>query len=99
MTRLIWLTQTTVCETTLGVRAFSGYINFPASTISDLEPSVEPYNYSTFFYYYGENLVNHCLGREISSFKLTIIIHQRPVTIQRMLLLVSTFPEALVIAA
>jgi hypothetical protein len=45
------VSQTNICETTPGVRAFSGYVNIP-STVLDGSGGATPYNASMFFWYF-----------------------------------------------
>ncbi|KAK0704418.1 hypothetical protein B0H67DRAFT_648857 [Lasiosphaeris hirsuta] len=41
--------QTSICETTPGVRAWSGYVNLPSTLLADVPAT---YNASIFFWYF-----------------------------------------------
>lgn len=47
------LVQTTICEITPGVNAYSGYVSLPAEFFSDLQDPESPYDINTFFWYFG----------------------------------------------
>ncbi|KAL9081169.1 MAG: hypothetical protein Q9157_000260 [Trypethelium eluteriae] len=44
--------QTHVCETTPGVRSFSGYVHLPSDIIADSQIPGQPYDLNTFFWYF-----------------------------------------------
>ncbi|KAI9663280.1 MAG: hypothetical protein M1821_008328 [Bathelium mastoideum] len=50
--RLSSLTYTTICETTPGVKSFSGYVHLPSSLIADSQIPGQPYDLNTFFWYF-----------------------------------------------
>ncbi|KAG9937676.1 alpha/beta-hydrolase, partial [Aureobasidium melanogenum] len=41
-----------ICETTPGVNSFSGYVHLPSSLLMDTQDPSDPYNISTFFWYF-----------------------------------------------
>ncbi|THX22531.1 alpha/beta-hydrolase [Aureobasidium pullulans] len=44
--------QNSICETTPGVNSFSGYVHLPSSLLADSQNASDPYNISTFFWYF-----------------------------------------------
>lgn len=44
--------QSYICETTPGVNSFSGYVHLPSSLLTDTQDPSDPYNISTFFWYF-----------------------------------------------
>lgn len=48
---ILTINQTHICETTPGVRSFSGYVNFPGSTLDGFSGANNP-NASIFFWYF-----------------------------------------------
>ncbi|KAG9690797.1 alpha/beta-hydrolase, partial [Aureobasidium melanogenum] len=41
-----------ICETTPGVNSFSGYVHLPSPLLTDTQDPSDPYNISTFFWYF-----------------------------------------------
>ncbi|THW91666.1 putative DNA polymerase zeta catalytic subunit [Aureobasidium pullulans] len=46
------LDRNSICETTPGVNSFSGYVHLPSSLLADSQNASDPYNISTFFWYF-----------------------------------------------
>ncbi|THZ81664.1 alpha/beta-hydrolase [Aureobasidium pullulans] len=44
--------QNSICETTPGVNSFSGYVHLPSSLLADSQNASDPYDISTFFWYF-----------------------------------------------
>lgn len=49
---LISSKETTICETTPGVKAFAGYVHLPSTLLADSQDPANLYNISTFFWFF-----------------------------------------------
>jgi len=46
------LSKSHICETTPGVNSFSGYVHLPSTLLAETQDPSDPYNISTFFWYF-----------------------------------------------
>lgn len=47
--------QTTICETTEGVKAWSGYVHMPESVLNQVQDVSINYDINLFFWYFGKS--------------------------------------------
>ena len=52
MKRLLILLQSNICETTEGVRSYTGYIHLPPGTLNDVGVTDQDYPINTFFWFF-----------------------------------------------
>ena len=52
MKRLLILLQSNICETTEGVRSYTGYIHLPPGTLNDVGVTNQDYPINTFFWFF-----------------------------------------------
>lgn len=59
--------ETSICETTEGVKAYSGYINMPKDLLSDAVGWDDDSSAHLFFWYFGQYFETHCRGTSSDS--------------------------------
>jgi hypothetical protein len=57
--------QSHICETTPGVNSFSGYVHLPANLLAETQDASDPYNISTFFWYFEVSINTSHAGLRI----------------------------------